>query len=1185
MNVDSERKICPYVGLQPFRETDREFFFGRESDQRIIIANMIASPLTILYGASGVGKSSVLMAGVVPQLRRERPKTPVIVFRDWVKSEFLQELTRDCIDEVWKAGRDQPKPAETLPFDEILRACAEAAHETVLVILDQFEEYFLYHPKSSDSSSFEAQLARAVNRDDIDVGFLISLRDDSLAKLDRFKERIPELMSNRLALSHLDPAGAAEAIRRPLTVWNQKYAKEGESVAIEDDLIDELIRQVVTGQVSTGRHGGSGAPQQEKNQVEAPFLQLVMVRLWNEERGAGSNALRRETLDRLKGAREIVRTHLGDVMAHLDAASKEVCATFFDRLVTPSGTKVACWREDLIGWAGDLAAQVPSVLKALEDHRILRTVAAPPDNPRAVRYEIFHDVLAPAILDWLHGYVADQERSQAVKDAREHAAKRALHQWLAALATMTAIAIAGWLYATWEELRAEANQKAAESVYTALFDPGRSLDLALEAVETTALFGMSPIQAARLGFASTPAAEDALRQAIQTSRLEWTLRAGDLVSDIAFSPDPEGLMLATAGKDGNARVWDLSTGHPRKTPFVFGHEKWVRDVAFLPTGDRLVTVADDTAYLWSLDHPHTPIRSFAHGGPIYSAFAVNRDGSRLATAGNGSGNKRVIKVWDLASPSPRPDPIATIDVQGDWIMGLAFSPDGGYLATANVEFGGPDRTATGLWDIATKTERLRVPTRKESDAVMFTPDGSSLVTASRDNYVRVWKPAHDSLDAILTRPDGPSPWPESTSVKWLERILAGHGERVRCIAISPDGTRIASGGGDNLVKLWDAKTGENMLTLRGHRGFVEAVSFTPNGHHLASASRDRTVKFWNIAGHTGAVTSIAFGPNGNGTTLATGGADRTAKLWDVSGSQPRLLHTLHNHTDQVSSVAFDPQGARVATAGHDNSVKLWDVASGDMIASFEKHKDQLRDVAFSPNGKFLASAGADGHAWLYPLDASADQAAAIPVKHFGQSWAQASAVAFHPLKEDQWATAGHDGRLQLWSISGEHLGTIVAPVAQGDKPPAFTRMAFSPDGATVAALFRHWIYLWPVTAFSQAEMEEKEPNSILTVEGAGYCRALAYSEDGSQIAVGCDDAVVRVFDTAGETLVKTITVHQNAVSAVAFSPDGTRLATASFDKTFHVSPLRFETLYETAKRLQSNTSGESFEMKTEKTSP
>jgi len=147
------------------------------------------------------------MAGVVPQLRRERPRTSVVVFRNWVDREFQVALTRACIDAVWTNNVGQPKPAESLPFDEILRACAEAAHETVLVLLDQFEEFFLYHPKSADPESFEAQFARAVNRDDVDVGFLIALRDDSLSKLDRFQERIPNLLSNRLRLKHLDAAG------------------------------------------------------------------------------------------------------------------------------------------------------------------------------------------------------------------------------------------------------------------------------------------------------------------------------------------------------------------------------------------------------------------------------------------------------------------------------------------------------------------------------------------------------------------------------------------------------------------------------------------------------------------------------------------------------------------------------------------------------------------------------------------------------------------------------------------------------------------------------------------------------------------------------------------------------------------------------------------------------------------
>ena len=316
--------------------------------------------------------------------------------------------------------------------------------------------------------------------------------------------------------------------------------------------------------MSAGRHGGSGgAARAEEGYIEAPFLQLVMVRLWDEEMRAGSNALRRETLDRLRGAKEIVRTHLDDVMSRLEATSQAVCASFFDRLVTPTGSKVACSGEDLARWAGDLAPRVPAVLGLLSRDRILRTVAVAPDNPEATRYEIFHDVLAPAILDWRRLYVENQERALAVEQAREQAAKRALRQWLVALATMTVIAIAGWIFASWQWLHSEANQKAAESIYTSQFDAERGLALALNAVQTTAPFGMSPPSADRLGLPPTAAAEDALRQAIQASRLEWTLRVGSLASDIAFSQD--GRKLATAEKDGTVKIWDITTGHPQPT--------------------------------------------------------------------------------------------------------------------------------------------------------------------------------------------------------------------------------------------------------------------------------------------------------------------------------------------------------------------------------------------------------------------------------------------------------------------------------------------------------------------------------------------------------------------------------------------------------------------------------------------
>ena len=184
-------------------------------------------------------------------------------------------------------------------------------------------------------------------------------------------------------------------------------------------------------------------------------------------------------------------------------------------------------------------------------------------------------------------------------------------------------------------------------------------------------------------------------------------------------------------------------------------------------------------------------------------------------------------------------------------------------------------------------------------------------------------------------------------------------------------------------------------------------------------------------------------------------------------------------------------------------------------------------------------------------------------------------------------------RLRLWhSIRGKtggppavttassSFGTFPERMSGGSNSPRmisrqrsddFIAIAFSPDGTVIAALARRWVYVWPVTAFDRPPTE---PLGIITIERAGYCRSMAYSQDGKQLAVACNDAGVRIFDASKFQLVKTITAHKNAVSDVAFSPDGTRLATASLDKTFHVSPLRFEELYAVAKRLKTATSGD-----------
>ncbi len=407
----SHTGLCPYQGLIPYTEADAAFFFGRDADRQIIAANLYAARLTILYGASGVGKSSVLQAGVAYHLHQQ-PGRAVVVFNNW-KTDPLTELKQAVVQEIGQV-LGKPVPAhDDLPLDEFLLQCERDLSGPLALILDQFEEYFLYHPQDDSSRSFEAEFARAVNDVECQASFLISMREDALSKLDRFERRIPGLFDNYLRLEHLDRDSARDAITRPLEVYNQGLPPE-QRAAVEDDLVEEVIRQVKIGQVLIGQAGrgqiASIADRADAGdiRVEAPYLQLVLTRLWDEEIKRGSHILRLATLASLGGAERIVHTHLDAAMGNLKPDQQEISARIFHFLVTPSGMKIAHTAGDLAGYAELPAARVETVVSRLAkpDIRILRPVSSGVSEDGPTRYEIFHDVLAPAVLDWRARYFA-----------------------------------------------------------------------------------------------------------------------------------------------------------------------------------------------------------------------------------------------------------------------------------------------------------------------------------------------------------------------------------------------------------------------------------------------------------------------------------------------------------------------------------------------------------------------------------------------------------------------------------------------------------------------------------------------------------------------------------------------------------------------------------------------------------
>ncbi len=416
--VTLPHNFCPYKGLQPYTEADQLYFVGRERDQEIVASNLYAAPLTILYGASGVGKTSVLMAGVLPQLRRT-PRLAIVVFRAW-QDAHLAMLKSQLIEETLRII-DRPIDVDaTLPLDELALQCAKAVRGNIFFIFDQFEEYFLYHPPSFTSEGFDAEFARAVNRREVNANFLLCMREDSLSKLDRFKGRIPNLLGNMVRLDHLDRDAAEAAIREPLKEYNRHLLPEQIEVTIDDELVQTVIQQVRTGEVTLGQGGvgryvggASAIPESSSEiRIETSYLQLVMTRLWNEERRSKSNILRFSTLKHLGDADQIVRTHLDTTMAQFPNSERLVAARVFRFLVTPSGSKIAYAPADLGTYAEASTAKLLPVLRKLasQDIRVLR--ALPSKTGQEPRYEIFHDMLAPAVLDWRERYLQRRRTRQ-----------------------------------------------------------------------------------------------------------------------------------------------------------------------------------------------------------------------------------------------------------------------------------------------------------------------------------------------------------------------------------------------------------------------------------------------------------------------------------------------------------------------------------------------------------------------------------------------------------------------------------------------------------------------------------------------------------------------------------------------------------------------------------------------------
>ena len=443
---------APYVGLDYFGEEDAGLFFGRDAERKRIIGNLRAARLTLLYAESGVGKSSLLRAGVAARLRalaarsvaeRSSARYVPVVFSTWQgnsKAELIAALEA--------AARPlMPEDAKlTLPRDALedaIEEVVETVDATPLVILDQFEERVLYEP----NDEFDDELAHCINRRDLRANFLISVREDAYSLIgSRFKPRIPNVYGNYLHLDYLDARAARDAVVEPVKAFNRSLPPDAPRYDIQTALVDAVLEQVRHGRLTIGDGGMPDVDASGPARVDTAYLQLVMKRLWDEEVGAGSQRLRLETLRRLGGADTIVHGHLDEVIDKLPADQRDAAAAAFRFLVTSGGRKIALSSEELREFSDAPAAPLEPALEHLERERILRPI--PSSEPNGVtRHELYHDVLAPAILEWRRRHV-EERTERGLAQARERTRRLEVRnrRLAAAVVALTAVAVALALY-------------------------------------------------------------------------------------------------------------------------------------------------------------------------------------------------------------------------------------------------------------------------------------------------------------------------------------------------------------------------------------------------------------------------------------------------------------------------------------------------------------------------------------------------------------------------------------------------------------------------------------------------------------------------------------------------------------------------------------------------------------------
>lgn len=1116
LRIDAEH---PWPWLDAFPESAQAFFNGREAATAQLLRCVLAAPATVLFGKSGLGKTSLLQAGLFPLLRApERRLLPVLVRLDHgvdrpgLSAQLLARLRAETQAHqiAWEhpALPDEDSLGDTARLWELLHDSrtlwrdAEGRRWTPVFVLDQFEEVFtLVAEVEAQQRLFDelgnlvqgripAEVAARLDAHDelldridperLGARFVLSLREDYLPDLEIHADRIPRLGPNRYRLLPMSHAEAMEAID-----------KTGGALVDEADA-ERIVRFLDQQNLSVDPNRPRP---QRRERIEPALLSLVCAGLNQHRVEQRAPKLDARSLDRLGG--QLLEKFYDDALAALPEKRREAAARFIEtELITLDGTRRPFPEQSLgrVGLDGEDIAR-------LKDRRLLRT-----ENTEHGAYvELVHDRIATVV-------AGRAQKSREREAARKEREKRAL--WWRIVAGIVAVLCTGLITTGYQWLQAEQSREQLAKATTSLESINEKLGSKL--IELKAALG----RAASAEADAQEKAELAERRASEAkAEAERALKAERLAKAAQTDAEAQKGKALAAARDATAQrvlsdandyfggINRPATGLQSLLMTLAGHR--LAQKSAQPFVQAAGYAGLQREFNRSVDLIWVRETDFS-----IMAMALSPDGSLIV-----SGSRFDLRLRDVRSGHPIGEPLKG---HSHLVSSVAFSPDGSRIVSGSWD------TTLRLWD-ARSGHSIGQPLKGHSDsvnAVVFSPDGSLIASGSEDGTLRLW-------DARSGQAVG-------------EPLKGSHGP-VNSVAFSPDGSLIASGGWGGTIYLWNARSRQPISEpLKGILGSVSSIAFSPNGSSIVASGGDYAVHQWDIGtqrragkplrGHGGPISSLAFHPTGQ--ALVSGGWDGTLRQWFLP-SERALGDALKGHSGQVTHVTVSPDGSRILSGGFDETLRLWKFNPSrihDSMPATIGYSDSAAVLASNSDGSRIVYLGEDGAMLLW--DGRSGRFIGAPLKGHPVNMA---GVRFSP-DGSRIVSTGDDKTLRIWDAkSGQAIG----------KPHKFessiaSTYAFSADSSRI------------VFPSSEDTLQILDIRSGLAIAQpilgvGGTISSVAFSPDGSRIVSSSNDGRIRQWDTrSSQPIGEPLRNESGTQFSVSFNQDGSRILSSDLTGTYRL---------------------------------